>query len=264
MTTHGTATVISMTSPDEAVGQGEAEYAALLAMLRTLADADWQRPTECPGWRVREMVAHVNGAAEEAVRTRVQMRHMAVAMTRDRSMPTVDSLSAQQVADRSGRTPAELLAELTDLARRAPRARSKAPALIRSRPMPADSGALPSDTFGYLLDVIYHRDVWMHRIDIARATGCDLVSSAAEPAIVAQVVRDLARAWTGPAFTLTLTGRVEGSWLIGTGDRIAGELTVDAVALCRLLSGRSDETHPVYDGPAPDLVERLRRTRILF
>jgi hypothetical protein len=117
---------------------------------------------------------------------------------------------------------------------------------------------------GYLIDVIYARDVWMHRIDIARATGCPMPVSDAEPAIVAQVVRDLSRAWVGPPFALTLTGRVEGTWRVGDGTGDAGEATVDTIALCRLLSGRSDETRVSYDGPDPGLVDRLRRTRVLF
>lgn len=265
MTVHDTGMAeVPMTGPAEAVEQGEAEYAALLAMLRGLDQGQWASPTECPGWSVREVVAHLNGAAEEAVRRRVQVRHLVVARTRDRRLPTVDSLSAQQVADRAGRSPSALLAELEELARRAPRARSRVPAFVRGRPMPPDSGAFPGETMAYLIDVIYHRDVWMHRVDIARATGCELVRSAAEPAIVAQVVRDLSRTWAGAPFRLTLTGRVEGSWRIGTGSGDAGEVSVDAVALCRLLSGRSDETDPTYDGPDAGVVDRLRSTRILF
>ena len=264
MITHDTATMMPVTTRQDAVAQGEAEYAALLAMLHTLAPADWSRPTDCPAWTVREVVAHVNGAAEEAVRRRVQLRHLLVTQTRDRKRPTVDSLSAQQVADRTGHTPAELVAELQRLGRVAPRGRSATPGLLRARPMPADSGCLPGDTMGYLVDVIYNRDVWMHRIDIARATGCPLVASDAEPAIVAQVARDLSRGWAGTPFTLTLTGRVQGSWRIGDGDGDAGEVTVDTVALCRLLAGRSDETQPTYHGTEAGPVEALRHSRVLF
>jgi len=166
---------MAMTTRQDAIAQGEAEYDALLRMLRPMSAADWARPTDCPAWTVREVVAHVNGAAEEAVSRTVQARHLLTAQTRDRKVPTVDSLSAQQVADREGRTPEELVAELERLGPVAPRARSKVPGLVRSRPMPADSGCLPGDTMGYLIDVIYARDVWMHRIDIARATGRDLV-----------------------------------------------------------------------------------------
>jgi len=275
MITHDTATT-PVTTREEAVVQGEAEYAALLAMLHPLTGEDWARPTDCPGWTVRDMVAHVNGAAEEAVSRKVQARHLLMARTRDRKVPTVDSLSAQQVADRRRRAPEELVAELERLGPAAPRARSRTPGLVRNRPMPAGSGCLPGDTMAYLIDVIYSRDVWMHRIDIARATGCTMPMSAAEHAIVGQVVRDLARGWSGPPFTLALTGRVEGSWHVGhdaghdAGD--GGTVTVDTVALCRLLSGRSDEAQPSYDEPDsgrdpgrdPGLLDRLRRTRVLF
>jgi uncharacterized protein (TIGR03083 family) len=263
MITQDSATM-PVTTPQESVAQGEAEYAALLAMLRTLAPEDWSRPTDCPAWTVRAVVAHVNGAAEEAVRKRVQARHLLVARTRDRGVPTVDSLSAQQVADRAARTPDELVAELEQLGPAAPRARSRTPRFVRSRPMPADSGCCAGDTMGYLIDVIYSRDVWMHRIDVARATGCPMPTSDAEPAIVAQVVRDLSRGWARTPFTLTLTGRVEGSWRVGSGAGDAGEVAVDTVALCRLLSGRSDESQPAYDGPEAGLVDRLRQARVLF
>lgn len=253
-----------MTTPLEAVAQGEAEYAALLTMLRTLAPADWSQPTECPEWTVRDMVAHINGAAEEAVRRRVQLRHLLVARTRDRTHSSTDSLSAQQIADRKGRTPAELVAELAELAATAPRGRAATPRFVRALPLPKDAGALPGDKIGYLVDVIYQRDVWMHRIDIARATGCELVASDAEREIVAGVARDLSRGWTGVPFTLTLTGRMVGSWRIGLGDRDGGEVSVDTVAMCRLLAGRSDETRPVFQGSEPGTVEDLLRSRVLF
>lgn len=37
------------------------ERAALLALLAGLGDADWERPTACAGWSVRDVVAHVLG-----------------------------------------------------------------------------------------------------------------------------------------------------------------------------------------------------------
>lgn len=256
---------IEMTTPQEAVAIGEAEYAAVLAMLHGLSAEDWTAPTECPGWSVREMVAHLTGAAEEAVRPSVQARHLARARTRDRRAVPADSLSSQQIADRATRTPAQILAELDRLAAKAPRKRAGAPGPVRAMRLPANVGAPQrADTMAYLLDVTYNRDIWMHRIDIARATGCELVTSDAEAAVVAQVVRDVSRTWNGPSFTLTMTGRVAGSWRVGDGEGDAGEVTVDTVALCRLLSGRSDETQVSYDGPEAGVVDRLRETRVLF
>lgn len=67
--------------------------------------------------------------------------------------------------------------------------------------------------FGSLADVIYNRDLWMHRVDIARATGKPLAATAAGAGVVAQVVRNLDRGWARPAFMLTLTGHA-GAWQI--------------------------------------------------
>jgi hypothetical protein len=90
-------------------------------------------------------------------------------------------------------------------------------------------------TFGYLIDVILSRDPWMHRIDIARATGRDLVLTADHDGVL---VADVAAEWAerhGQACTLTLTGPAGGSWVRGTG---GPQLELDAVEFCRLLSGR--------------------------
>jgi uncharacterized protein (TIGR03083 family) len=259
------ATTMPAPTPQQAAAQGEQEYTALLAMLRSLSADDWTKPTECPGWTVREMVAHITGAAEEAVRPSVQLRHLAVARTRGRRLPTADSLSAQQIAGREGRATTEILAELERLAAQAPHRRQKVPGPVRRRRLQADVEAPQrEDTVAYLLDVTYNRDLWMHRLDIDRATGCGMTASGAEAAIVAQVVRDLSRAWEGAPFVLTLTGRVEGSWGIGDGSREGGSVVVDAVALCRLLSGRRDEVRPVHAGPDAGLLERLRAVRVLF
>jgi hypothetical protein len=56
---------------------------------------------------------------------------------------------------------------------------------------------------GYLLDTILTRDPWMHRVDIARATGRDMVLTADHDGrIVADVVAEWARRH-GQPFTLT-------------------------------------------------------------
>ena len=52
----------------------------------------------------------------------------------------------------------------------------------------------------------------------------------------------------------------EDRWL----SREGGSVVVDAVALCRLLSGRRDEVRPVHAGPDAGLLERLRAVRVLF
>jgi hypothetical protein len=91
----------------------------------------------------------------------------------------------------------------------------------------------------YLFDMGFTRDVWMHRIDIARAAGV-------QPELTAhhdgRIVADIVAEWSrrhGQAYALTLTGPAGGEFRAGAG----GEpQTVDAVEFVRILSGRAEGT----------------------
>jgi hypothetical protein len=90
-------------------------------------------------------------------------------------------------------------------------------------------------TLGFLIDVILTRDPWMHRTDIAAATGTELtLTPEHDGVLVADVVQEWANRH-GQAVDLVLTGPVGGSWSFGTG---GPQLRLDAVEFCRLLSGR--------------------------
>lgn len=263
-------TTIPITTRADAPALATEEYAALLATARTLEAGAWSAPTDCTGWTVRDIVAHVTGAAEEAARLPVLLRHYLRALTRERQRKIVDSVNDQQLADRADQAPTQLIEELERLAPLAVRGRQRVPKLVRLARLPAAAGALPGDTVGYLLDVIYARDLWMHRVDIARATGTTMRETAGERVIVGQVMRDLSRGWTGEPFILRLTGRVTGTWQIGShpdpsaDSKPRSEVSVDCVGLCRVLSGRSDELPASHEGPAGPVAERLRGTRVLF
>lgn len=56
-----------------------AQYDAMLTLLRGLGEADWQRPTDCALWTVRDIAAHVTGAADEGAHLRVMLRHLLAA-----------------------------------------------------------------------------------------------------------------------------------------------------------------------------------------
>jgi hypothetical protein len=90
-------------------------------------------------------------------------------------------------------------------------------------------------TLGRLLDVIATRDPWMHRLDISRATGREMVASHDHDGrLVADVVAEWARRHGRP-FVLTLTGAAGGRWRSGVdGER----LEIDALDFCWTLSGR--------------------------
>jgi hypothetical protein len=77
----------------------------------------------------------------------------------------------------------------------------------------------------------------MHRVDITRATGREMVLTADHDGrLVADVVAEWARRH-GQPFTLHLTGPAGGVFTQGTG---GDELTLDAVEFCRTLSGRAN------------------------
>ncbi|HEX7162912.1 MAG TPA: hypothetical protein VF223_16965 [Trebonia sp.] len=89
--------------------------------------------------------------------------------------------------------------------------------------------------YGYLTDVIGTRDTWMHRSDIAEATGRPMVlTTDHDGLIVADVVREWA-ARHGQSCSLTLNGPAGGSWTWGQG---GPGYELDAVQFCRILSRR--------------------------
>jgi uncharacterized protein (TIGR03083 family) len=152
---------LAQTAPDVARDHAVAEYGALVAMVDALAPSDWDRPTDCTGWRVRDLVAHVAGASEEACRLPVLLRHQAVALNglRRGDGAVVDLLCAVQIADRAGLSDADLAADLRRWAARAPDGRRRQPGLLRRLPLPAFAGLRPGTRLSYLLDVVYLRDV---------------------------------------------------------------------------------------------------------
>lgn len=241
-----------------------AEYAALVALVDGLAPGDWSKPTECTGWTVRHMVAHLAGSAECGARTGALLRHYSYAGWKSRHAPEtfVDHMCQSQIASRDGMSDLEVAADLRRWATDAPAQLEATARLLRGIPLPAVTGAPPGARLSWFVDVITTRDVWMHRVDLTRALGVERPVTPAEPELVRQVIRDLDTEWRGPALDLTLTGPGGGSWRIGDHDPVA-HITEDAVGLMRLLSGRSDECDLAADGDSAG-VDTLRRARVLF
>jgi hypothetical protein len=115
------------------------------------------------------------------------------------------------------------------------------PAPVRALPVLPIGSALGVhigwQPLAYLFDMGFTRDVWMHRMDVARATGTPPELTAAHDG---RIVADLVAEWSrrhGEPFTLTLTGPAGGQFAGGGG----GEpQTVDAVEFARILSGRAE------------------------
>lgn len=212
------------------------EYDRFGAQLRALSPADWTRATDCPGWDVRALASHVLGMAEMVASTREQVRQMLAA--RRRGGLFIDALTSLQVDEHLSLSPAQIIATFATVGPRAARGRRRTLGLIRQRTMPMEQqvgGRMERWTIGFLVDVILTRDTWVHRVDIARATGRDLeITSDHDPVIVADVAAEWASRHGRPC-TLTLTGPAGGSWSWGSD---GPELEVDGVEFCRVLSGR--------------------------
>lgn len=83
-------------------------------LCSTLGPADWGRDTECPGWTVKDQVAHICG-----IESRLLERPQPEPLPEDRWPPhvrnVVGSLNEAQIELRRGRKPEEILAEFRDL-----------------------------------------------------------------------------------------------------------------------------------------------------
>lgn len=212
------------------------EYHRFADLLQRLRPEAWSKTTDCPGWDVRAVAAHALGMVEMAASLREQFRQ--VRLARRRGGPFLDALTALQVDERAGMTPAQITARYATRAPAAVRARRHTPLFVRTRTLPYRQRVGDRDeawTFGYLIDVILTRDPWMHRIDIVRATGAEhLLTADHDAVIVGDIVADWAQRH-GEPYALNLSGRPGGVWTSGSGGPL---VEMDAIDFCRVLSGR--------------------------
>ncbi len=225
---------------DEWLAAAAEEYRRLGDLLDELDEAGWKEPTECAGWAVRDVVAHLVGAACVTTGMREGRRQARLGRKLAAGRTMVDGMNEVQVRERADRTPQQLQAELAEVVPRALRARRRIPALVRAVRVPFGP-PLGTAPIGYLTDTIYTRDAWMHRVDITRATGAPLVLTAEHDGrLVADVVADWARRHRAP-YRLELTGPAGGSFQRGTDAPLVER---DAVEFCRALAGRDAPTVP--------------------
>lgn len=217
----------------EAPSLADTEYRRLATLAGALSPDEWAAPTECPGWTVRSVLAHVAGAMEgTSLRQGARQRRLAARRSAASGRPFLDEMNESQIEERSGRSSEELVRELRSRTAPAVRARRRVPAVLRRAPIPGSGDGL---TLGDLLDVVLTRDVWMHRIDVCRAVGRPPhLTPEHDGRLVADVVREWADRHAQP-FTLHLGGPAGGTFVSGVG---GPDITLDAAEFCRTLSGR--------------------------
>jgi uncharacterized protein (TIGR03083 family) len=228
-------------SHEEAMALQELELDRALVFLRSLDEAGWNARTDCPDWDVRAIYQHVLGACEAgaSVRENLHQLRRARAHRRKHGGPLEAALSATQVRERASLSPARLVARLADVAPRTVRGRTRTPAIARNRIRLAVDGPVHEKwTLGYLIDTVYLRDLWMHRVDAYRAVQRPLELDAGHDGrIVAEIVAEWARRH-GKPFDLRLSGDAGGHYAHRLPNDGSEVLSLDAVEFCRTLAGR--------------------------
>ncbi len=228
----------------EAMGMATLELERFLALVTSLPEDAWEKPTACTRWNVRQMLAHVTGAAASYARWSEFKRQNSFKVQRPyraSGLSFLDSLNQIQVDDRAAATPAALIDELQTVGPRALATRARLPVLLRALRVPLPAlGLVP---VGYLTDLIYTRDMWMHRLDLCRATGREMVMTPEHDGrIVSLIMRDLvkklAATLRNTSMVYHLSGKVGGTWHLGAEVPPAATLHLDVVDFNLVASGR--------------------------
>ncbi|HMQ30986.1 MAG TPA: maleylpyruvate isomerase family mycothiol-dependent enzyme [Chloroflexaceae bacterium] len=214
----------------EAGALARVELGRFLALLESLGPEEWERRTMCSAWSVRDILAHQAGAYSAGASFAEFRRQFSQKVPPGREL--IDVVNALQIADRAGRAPAELLAELREMGPRAIAARQRLPWLLRHMPMPLPPLGLRP--VGYLTDAVFLRDTWSHRVDVSYATGRPpLLSADHDGRFTALIVRDLAPRLAprlgGATVLLELDGPAGGRFRLGRAAAPAATVALDAI-----------------------------------
>ena len=96
----------------EAMGMARLELERFLALVTSLSEDEWEKPTACPLWNVRQILAHVTGAAASYARWSEFKRQNSLKVQRPyraSGLSFLESLNQIQVDDRACATPAALI-----------------------------------------------------------------------------------------------------------------------------------------------------------
>ena len=188
---------------------------AMADMLAGLSEADWEQPSLCAGWRVRDVAAHV---------TLIPIAPSAGSLLVDFAKARGNYARFNTVASqrRAARTPSQLVQDLRTTAE------------TRSVPWPVNPA-----------NVMW--DILVHAQDIALPLGIDFPTPPDAGAAAATRIWELrwpfsfgAKRRLG-AFRLTAT---DADWTMGTGPEVAGPIA----AILLLLTGRTTAATPLLTG----------------
>jgi uncharacterized protein (TIGR03083 family) len=232
----------------EAGQMREVEFDKFLRLLRSLDENDWNKPTVCPLWDVRQVAAHLAGWVVAFTSFAAFRRHVdnkSLKPYLQNGMSFLEAMNQLQVDKRANSTPGELMAELAGSGAVANRNCAKLPLLLRMmRAKIPDLGWVRID---YMTDLIGTRDMWMHRLDICQATDKPMeLDTTHDGRMIALLMRDMGRQHSAKFKTgrvcYELEGVAGGNYYIGTKSSPYATLRVDALDFAFLAAGRTTAT----------------------
>ncbi len=156
----------------------EVENARLLAQLRGLTDEQWTAATDCTGWTVRDVAVHLIASAQAQANPAEFARQVFTGRRLTAEIGGshwVDGVNEAQLRSRTSWSTMMLPEAWQRHSAAALKARRRMPAPVRALPLlPIGTGLgvhIGWQPLGYLFDMGFTRDVWVHRIDIALAAG---------------------------------------------------------------------------------------------
>ena len=218
-----------------------AERRSTLELLGSLEPSGWDTPTALPGWRVREVAAHLITTDRASL---LGLNLLAVLTSMDR----LEAWNEGQVPKWAGRPIADLLLGLARWGRRFARLAELLPAPLYRLPVPSAWGR----TRGGAILAMRVFDEWVHRQDVRRALGMpdeDVDLTPAAETLLEVIGHDLAR-WepTGEGVVeVSLEGVPLPEWRYDLSRRTGWP--VDAVA-----GADADEPRATVRAPGPDFI----------
>ena len=212
------------TPPRESTVAGAlAEYAAFADLLHGLTAEQWEAPTRCDGWRVRDVAGHVLGGAADIIAGAVGTR-----------------TAGEQARAHRGGTPAGTAAELREATGRVRKALEALNDEVWARP-----GPVAGSSVGEAVLMLW-QDTYVHADDIRAALGLPSDRGPGLEATVRWLVLTLERRGWGPA-RLVLDGL--GTWPVGSG---GPELRCDPLTFALVATGRAEPAR-LGTGVGPDV-----------
>ena len=164
-----------------------AELAAFGELIGPLDQGAWSAPTRCEGWAVCDVAAHVTGSMADVVSGRLE------------GLGSPEA-TAREVAERVGRSPAEMVDELTAVTEQA----SGLAAVFDDAAWEGPGPAGYDNTLGHGVEALWY-DTYLHAEDISAALGLPARRGPGLRASVHHVAGELGSRGWGPA-TLAFDG----------------------------------------------------------